>query len=743
MKYIYKSEKGSVSVFLIIIFAVIFFLNAVLIDYARIITAKYQTENALKTAVRSVLSAYDTNLYINNGFFGIADDRGYDIYVDVLEKKLEVKPGYFNFTEVKLDLDNLYLDKKHELAYQAVFEKQILEEMKYKAPIDFTLDIIDEFTSFSLVMKEATNTTKVLNNIEDEYEKRNEYLSDTIDEQKNAVSLFNKKNPLNISAIMPFYNSYVSGIAELTLLSNYEVEGMNEEEKEEWLENKKATESMVEQSKENAINISNELANYYGSKVDKHINYLDLALKSLENAKEANEELKMTISSANEKAENSQYDMVNNNLLNDRGNEYEQKIIINNLKNLNKNITENEELALGEEYFVNMINDISTQKELYLEVSDKLDALSNQVELAFNGSGSYPSTMLNISVKDIEKNINNYKDYFADYNSIGNKILAQESFIYEMQNEIKDKCEDLRMKSDNSLKSINQSIDLLGTMNAQNEELSILTDALDKYIEFNNKQNLKSDGYILTNSTENLIDDTVFEVDNLFIELVDILENLRNKLYVGEYSFSRFNHFDFTIFNREDLKSESYDKLEGLMSISNQEIEYIIYGSDIIGGNIAAALRDIFIIRLAINLMEAFSQPAVLAATNPLLILAEATVYAITTTVADITQLMKGEEIFLAKKVKNIKFDYGDYLRLLFLIRGSEEAQMSRIQALIDYKYDKDLCNIYTYVEGNINTSIELWFIPGVMKAINYVGILDGQVEGNRYIISKTAVMSY
>lgn len=40
----------------------------------------------------------------------------------------------------------------------------------------------------------------------------------------------------------------------------------------------------------------------------------------------------MTISSANEKAENSQYDMVNNNLLNDRGNEYEQKIIINNLK---------------------------------------------------------------------------------------------------------------------------------------------------------------------------------------------------------------------------------------------------------------------------------------------------------------------------------------------------------------------------------------------------------------------------
>lgn len=82
-------------------------------------------------------------------------------------------------------------------------------------------------------------------------------------------------------------------------------------------------------------------------------------------------------------------------------------------------------------------------------------------------------------------------------------------------------------------------------------------------------------------------------------------------------------------------------------------------------------------------------------------------------------------------------------MRLLFLIRGSEEAQMSRIQALIDYKYDKDLCNIYTYVEGNINTSIELWFIPGVMKAINYVGILDGQVEGNRYIISKTAVMSY
>jgi len=142
-------------------------------------------------------------------------------------------------------------------------------------------------------------------------------------------------------------------------------------------------------------------------------------------------------------------------------------------------------------------------------------------------------------------------------------------------------------------------------------------------------------------------------------------------------------------------------------------------------------------------MIEAFTNPKVLAATNPLIILLEATIYSVSASLVDITNIMQGKEVPLAKKVQQLDFGYENYLGLLYLIRGKESEKLSRIQAVVDYESGKDLTTIPTYVKGNVDVSIQLWFIPGVMKALNYVGILDGQVDKNRYIFSKIAAFSY
>ncbi|NLJ19346.1 MAG: hypothetical protein GX355_10870, partial [Globicatella sulfidifaciens] len=46
-----QDPKGSVSLFFILITAVVFAFNAVLIDYARILAVEQQTEYALQSAV--------------------------------------------------------------------------------------------------------------------------------------------------------------------------------------------------------------------------------------------------------------------------------------------------------------------------------------------------------------------------------------------------------------------------------------------------------------------------------------------------------------------------------------------------------------------------------------------------------------------------------------------------------------------------------------------------------------------
>ena len=66
------------------------------------------------------------------------------------------------FRLMAMELDSSGLELQRPLGTYDIFNRQIVEDMKYKAPIDFTLELVGKFKPLSQSMKEASNTVDVL-----------------------------------------------------------------------------------------------------------------------------------------------------------------------------------------------------------------------------------------------------------------------------------------------------------------------------------------------------------------------------------------------------------------------------------------------------------------------------------------------------------------------------------------------------------------------------------------------------
>jgi hypothetical protein len=162
LKTLFQCAKGSVSVFFIITTAAMFFFNAVLIDFTRIVIAEKHTENAVKAAARSVMSGYDNDLR-TYGLFGvgfpIAERKNVFEKVVIGNIETDSRGDYFPFIQLSLKPATARVNSLYSLAHQHVFEQQLLEEMKYKAPVEFGRNVVDKFSNVSQRIRAARNFT--------------------------------------------------------------------------------------------------------------------------------------------------------------------------------------------------------------------------------------------------------------------------------------------------------------------------------------------------------------------------------------------------------------------------------------------------------------------------------------------------------------------------------------------------------------------------------------------------------
>lgn len=178
-----KSTKGSVSIYLIVIIVPIFLFHAVLIDFVRVKLAERESEMAVKTGLRSVLAGFDLDLQ-PYGLYALKDEvmQANTLFGEMIKQNLtpEYAGKYLRLLDEHLNENSNSLKSIYTLANQTVFHQQVLEEMKYIAPLEYTLEIVNKFkkpeitTQLTASKQLSENTEK----LEDLLEQRNQALDD-------------------------------------------------------------------------------------------------------------------------------------------------------------------------------------------------------------------------------------------------------------------------------------------------------------------------------------------------------------------------------------------------------------------------------------------------------------------------------------------------------------------------------------------------------------------------------------
>ena len=188
-----KRIQGSISLLMVIILLPMMTLSALLVDTARYNLAKSMISSAGDLALNSALANYDTILKDVYGLFALSQNEAE--WTKNVQKYFEdtlVSYGVVSEADAGDYLDNLlgdiseyliadgkkpvnFLDMQvglgsfsakpvadSALSNPNILKKQIVEYMKYRAPVSFGMSFLDSVKSFSKVSKQATVVEKQL-----------------------------------------------------------------------------------------------------------------------------------------------------------------------------------------------------------------------------------------------------------------------------------------------------------------------------------------------------------------------------------------------------------------------------------------------------------------------------------------------------------------------------------------------------------------------------------------------------
>ncbi|MEI7024308.1 hypothetical protein [Paenibacillus sp. y28] len=180
MKWPLRSAEGSVSAYFIIILLAVFMFQAVLIDFVRIKLAERESETAAKAALRSTMSAFNPKLK-EYGLFGLTADQAKQQQIFGRVLGLNMPPaaagaaGSFSVLDTRQEGD-ARLTPLYHLGSHTVLERQILEEMKYVAPIEFTRELMDKWGKLKAKLEAGKNFAESADRLDDWNEQREEQL---------------------------------------------------------------------------------------------------------------------------------------------------------------------------------------------------------------------------------------------------------------------------------------------------------------------------------------------------------------------------------------------------------------------------------------------------------------------------------------------------------------------------------------------------------------------------------------
>ncbi|MBO2943711.1 hypothetical protein JJQ72_06935 [Paenibacillus sp. F411] len=729
MRRVFRREEGAVSIFLMIALSVVFMFVAVFIDYARIAAMKVQGERLAHAAVRSVMSAYDPQLQQNYGLYAIGETRGDLIMGKTLNESLKPSPRADAFPLLPLRLDSSALQLQRPLGTYDIFNRQISEDMKYKAPIDFTLEMLSKFKPMSQSMKEASSTFDVLKKLGKLYDQREKELDDMLEKQRKAGQ---QAPPLSRLVLQPpgsQISDEVLGGAIATAgdaASQYQ-DYMNKSAEDASRESdEKLYTDLLRKYLEGTASMSSTLAAGVRGASSRHEALLQEAEEHFKKAQQLNEEMKQVIEEAESRSASSGYDALSHQSVpgTDSSSAGDAPMI--------QSIRQQTGKLIHHDSFLDSFQaEINRQKNEWGPVVQKLDALA----------GSLGSSAAASSVSRASRSV---EEYIQEYSDPGtrNKLSQKQLELEQLRSSDKER-KALEGEARGKLKQAERWMAALhggkesGEVQAQFKELKRY---YDDSLSFNavaaeedrRGTEWESDPYDAGHASMD-------QMDGSFAAMGGLMDGVMDELFQNEYAVHYFSHYDIT----ELSGLSDPGTLSGFTppDLKEQEVEYILYGFHNGYANIAAAYGEIFASRLAIRTMEGFVVNSNKG--NPLLILAAAILYGVEKAIEDMIALSTKGSVELSRYMP-VEMTYRDHLRLFLFLHSHNDKKMSRMLALIRFHTGINPAERATYASGEIELGMKLWFLPGVTKALGAVmDHGDDAVKGSEYIITRRADFSY
>ncbi|KOY15498.1 hypothetical protein AMS66_15740 [Paenibacillus xylanivorans] len=722
-------ESGAVTVFLILILAGIFMFVAIFIDYARIAAFKVQAERMTHAAMRSVMSAYDPSLR-EYGLFGYGDSSAEAIMAKVLNDSVKPSAVKDGFPILDIQWDTTSLSMERELGRYDIFNRQIQEDMKYRAPVDFTLEVVNRFKPMSEEMKEAAHTVDLLKKLQKLYDKREELLDEAIANQTESAE---KLKGLPALIMNPPSSAIYDEMLRETPETAAEVAAryadyLNKKQMDEGLPfNQQSYMLELARYRTGVGNVVTGISMIIQPALQAHQTKLEEAQAKIEEARKINEEMKRVIAEGENRSQNASYDKVGNSTLPgtsppSTGSGSEAK----STRSLAS------ELVRADTLFDQLNVRIRSQNSDFTNVRNDSMELNTQLRTITVVSG----VSIKPAVRQASQVTERYMDTYVRSGPSNVILQSKQQLESGRGSDTQRKANDKESKG--KLKDVKRIFSQIekgssGSMEAFKQ----LEEYYNGSIAFNQASREEAKKAEIAGDPYDSGGDAMNGMDSLFSGMSGLLDSLGDELFQNEYALAYFNSMDFgQLFNWTEGSGDPGE----VFKLENQELEYIVYGFHNPSGNIAAAYAEIFGMRLAIRTAEGLIENSKLG--NPLLVLSAAILYGITNAIADMVKLAKDGSVELSKYIK-VKLTYRDHLRLFLLMHSNNERKMSRMLALIRLNTGVNPDEKQTYASGDMRSSIKLWFLPGVTRSIGALMGSADQVEDGRFFIDRKADYSY
>ncbi|MDF2923401.1 MAG: hypothetical protein K0R57_2315 [Paenibacillaceae bacterium] len=760
MKRFRKNTRGSASVYFIIVLVPIFLFQALFVDLIRIRLAARESEMSLKTGLRSVMSQYDQDL-ARYGLYGLQwdQDNSFSVFTGIINGNLDQQVNSsMRYLDTRLDSTASTLKPVYTLGNPEVLKRQITQEMKVKAPVEFTIELIDKFkkTGAASVFEQAANYSDNAKKLEELHWLREDALDEAWGAAQDLIVL--------TSASTALAQRELSSLQELAgkigLRTIEEVQGSlaaTEQSIQNLNNTVEANQRAVSQLQLSLFGLYSgppskgqaEMINAIFTEIGRlqsELVRLSGELNSLMVEKGKLTQLladmaeytaryaaaKMTIS-VKEAAVAAAYNKVAQAL--------EKAVKAHNswkaeLDKLRQDGSAGDALPAEIFQFETLYTDV------YFDTSKTGAA---QIAAAFRGMMSRWSAVEwwhSAKWDELFKETGELNQLIAKFET---QRKSQEAEREARNNAGKKEARESRSKINSTLGEMKQA---LGGCGLGPDPYQAIYDRLegpgglaDKYKNYSKLTVLPSEG----SSFPEAADPATSRGMDLIRQIGGWLTGFRDEWMINEYVLDKFNYRTSSVeANNDPNKTESQSKPSS-HPLQGQEGEYVLYGFNSCAANQGAAYGELFLLLLGIRTVEALMEPRnqALQVGTPLLVVLAAAAEGSVKALRDVKILTDGGSVAVIQKLGAFKLTYKDFLRLFFLIHPNQNAVLTRVQALLEVNTGSDLTAATTYIQGTGITSVRLWFMPGLLQALNKTTGLGCQIAEGRCQIRRTAVYAY